>query len=126
MNKTVDFTITLEQKSCLNCSGIYAVNEKWFDRRYESGGDWYCPYCGTCWHMTETENMRLERKLREAKNRLSCEIASHDQTKSSLAAQKGVNTRLKNRVKNGVCPCCNRYFKNLHAHMKNKHPGFEK
>lgn len=27
------------------------------------------------------------------------------------------------RVKNGVCPCCNRSFTNLRRHMSTKHPG---
>lgn len=41
-----------------------------------------------------------------------------------LAAQRGVTTRLKNRVANGVCPCCNRTFANLQRHMSTKHKGF--
>lgn len=41
-----------------------------------------------------------------------------------LSAQRGVTTRLKNRVANGVCPCCNRSFSNLHRHMQTKHAGF--
>lgn len=41
------------------------------------------------------------------------------------AAMKGVATRMKNRVKRGVCPCCNRTFSNLAAHMKSQHPEFD-
>lgn len=32
--------------------------------------------------------------------------------------------RTKNRVANGVCPCCNRTFQNLAAHMKTKHTDY--
>lgn len=28
------------------------------------------------------------------------------------------------RVKNGVCPCCNRSFQNLKRHMNTKHPNW--
>ncbi len=41
-----------------------------------------------------------------------------------LAAQKGVTTRIKNRIGNGVCPCCKRTFTNLARHMKGQHPDY--
>jgi len=37
-------------------------------------------------------------------------------------AQKAAKTRLKNRVSKGACICCNRFFKNLAAHMQTQHP----
>lgn len=43
-----------------------------------------------------------------------------------LSAARGQVTRIKNRVGNGVCPCCNRSFGNLHRHMQTKHPGWKK
>ena len=42
----------------------------------------------------------------------------------SAAAYKGHLTRVKRRVGNGVCPCCNRTFKNLADHMTTKHPDY--
>lgn len=41
-------------------------------------------------------------------------------------AQKGQNTRLKNRIAAGVCPCCNRSFQNVARHMAGQHPDFQK
>lgn len=66
------------------------------------------------------------------------ERTAHDRTKASRTearrerrdmersrnAYKGQVTKVKNRVSKGVCPCCNRYFKNLHRHMENKHPDY--
>ena len=37
---------------------------------------------------------------------------------------KGQVTRIKKRVANGVCPCCNRTFKDLAAHMSTQHPDY--
>jgi hypothetical protein len=37
---------------------------------------------------------------------------------------KGVKTRMANRIKHGVCPCCNRTFLNLQRHMTTQHPSF--
>ncbi|WP_165394478.1 helix-turn-helix domain-containing protein [Pseudoxanthomonas winnipegensis] len=31
---------------------------------------------------------------------------------------------MRQRVMNGVCPCCNRTFENLRRHMHDKHPEF--
>lgn len=39
-----------------------------------------------------------------------------------LAARKGQITKLRKRIANGVCPCCNRHFTNLERHMHTKHP----
>ena len=47
-----------------------------------------------------------------------------DEVFGGLSAQKGVTTRLKNRVQKGVCPCCNRYFAQLQRHMTTQHPNF--
>jgi hypothetical protein len=63
---------------------------------------------------------RLERErqsLRATRDLLEHEERSH-------AATRGHLTRTKKRVAHGVCPCCNRTFKQLSAHMKNKHPGY--
>jgi len=43
----------------------------------------------------------------------------------SNRALRGVATRRKNqlnKVKKGVCPCCDRFFENVYKHMKTKHP----
>lgn len=48
-----------------------------------------------------------------------------DRKRKQLEVRKGLLTRMKNRVGNGVCPCCNRHFKNLQGHMKTKHPEFK-
>lgn len=67
----------------------------------------------------------------QLKERLARQIARHDQTQSrlrdtqaSLSATRGVVTRFKNRVGHGVCPCCQRNFKNLRRHIETKHPAF--
>jgi hypothetical protein len=93
----------------------------------------YCPY-GHEQHYpageTETDKIRRERDL------LAQRIAQRDDTikflretgetaKRSLAAQKGVVTKIKKRVGSGVCPCCTRSFGNLRRHMQTEHPEFK-
>lgn len=78
---------------------------------------------------TEADNLRLERdRLKQALAQRDDEIARQRENRRAverqLSAQRGVVTRIKNRVGHGVCPCCNRYIKQLGAHMKTKHPDF--
>ena len=61
----------------------------------------------------------LERRLVMEKNRLKAEERSH-------SATRGHVTRQKKRAAAGVCPCCNRTFKQLARHMERKHPNYTK
>lgn len=77
----------------------------------------------------ETEAERLQRELK--KSRAETELA-HEMRKRDLndagrkiAAARGEVTKIKNRVGNGVCPCCRRSFQNLMRHMKTKHPTYK-
>ncbi len=94
----------------------------------------YCPYGHSgCFH----EGPSDEDKLRQERDRLKQRMAmldddlrdereGHAATGSQLSAQKGLVTRIKNRVGHGVCPCCSRNFQNLKRHMSNKHPAYAK
>jgi len=50
--------------------------------------------------------------------------ADRDHKEAQRRAEKAAKTRIKNRIGNGVCPCCNRTFKDLASHMKCKHPEY--
>ena len=101
------FTVDLTQISCGKCGGTYAINERYRRQREEEGGSWNCPYCKCSWGYVTTTIDKLRRQLER-----------------SRSAIKGHLTRTKNRVKNGVCPCCKRSFENLRQHMETKHPEY--
>ncbi len=129
MSITVDVKLT--EISC-GCGGVYAIAESHRTKMHQEGGCWTCPYCQCSWGFANKgENARLKRELEESRVHRNNEIARHDQTKAELRetelrrrAEKGAKTRIKNRVANGVCPCCNRSFVNLARHMHNQHPAF--
>jgi len=103
-----------------------------FQLRRRDEGEKYWVYCP----LGHTYAPAGESKAEQLEKQLARERASHDQTAAALRqqrdlrksaeyrerAQKAAKTRIKNRVKNGVCPCCNRTFQNLLQHMKNQHP----
>lgn len=51
-------------------------------------------------------------------------LEQHGQSLQLASYARGQLTKLKRRVSNGVCPCCNRSFADLHRHMTEKHPDY--
>lgn len=92
----------------------------------------YCPY-GHSLHYSEgeSETDRLRRERDQLKQRLAQkddEIAyqrgAKEAAERSASAMRGQVTKIKNRVGNGVCPCCTRSFTNLKRHIATKHPDY--
>lgn len=84
-----------------------------------------------CYRVSDLEKMRRERdRLKQdaayKDSRIAEERAARAAAERSVSAYKGVVTRTKKRVGNGVCPCCNRTFKDLARHMAGQHPEYTK
>ena len=129
--ETITIGTTLKVIQCGECGGVYALNKNYVDQKWTKGGYWTCPYCKCLWGYGESEIDRIKKELTHANNdsklfsnRLAREKASHEQTQMSLRAHKAAKTRIKNRISKGICPCCNRYFKNLHKHIEMQHPDY--
>lgn len=116
---------------CYKCSVGFAVGASIRKRWLDSGDSFYCP-AGHSQHYTESEVQKLKKQLEAEqrsvqfhKNNAAAEREAREATERRLIARKGANTRLRNRIKNGVCPCCTRSFSNLAKHMKSEHPEFQ-
>lgn len=119
-------TITYTLRKCRECGLHYAVDSA-FDRQCKEKGEkkaCYCPGCSTSWYYMESEVDRLLKLVQSKDAQLDQKSAMIREQQKSLTATRGVVTRLQNRAKNGVCPCCKRSFQNLRRHMKSKHPTF--
>lgn len=129
------FDTNLAIHECPTCGvrhGIpHALEKSALNDRGQRGQRIYCPN-GHTWYFsgqTEAEKLRLERnrlkqRLAEKDDRIAQEIKWREESERTAAAYKGVATKLKKRIKAGVCPCCNRHFGNLQAHIETKHPDF--
>ena len=120
----------LETHTCGECGVTFAMPELLLNARRKDGQGFYCPN-GHCRVFTETEAQRLQRKLEGAQRHAGRLAAERDQLEASNRAQRAATTRarnqrdrLKTRARAGVCPCCNRTFKQLAAHMTAKHPDY--
>lgn len=115
---------------CYKCHISFCVPESLKRHRLDDGESFWCPN-GHSQCYTEPNIKKLERQLAEKERLLNNSREREESLRRSntvvnrqLAAQKGVVTKIKKRVHNGVCPCCKRTFANLAAHMQNQHPDF--
>ncbi len=124
--------VSLTQVNCGKCGATYAINERFRAEKQKKGGGWHCPYCQCTWgYFGETEAQRLKTQLDAqikqtefARQNAKAEREAREHTERRLSATRAVSTRLRNRIKNGVCPCCHRSFENLRRHMTSQHPHF--
>jgi hypothetical protein len=126
----INDTLVVEQ--CYKCAVKFAMPKSLRDQCLaDHDRSFYCPNGHGQVYAGETEAQKLKRSLESAKDdaafwrtRARHEEEQSQHLKRSRDAYKGRVTQLKNRAANGVCPCCNRYFANLHRHMNTKHPEF--
>lgn len=117
-------SLTFETTTCWKCGIVFALPASMMKNRREDKESFFCPN-GHSGAFVNSEVDRLRRQL-EAQRQLTesarAEAARKDR---QLIAAKATNTKIKNRVANGVCPCCNRTFQNLGRHMAGKHPDWK-
>ena len=128
---TMTYTGTLAIEECYKCHVVFAMPKDLQERARDRGETFYCPL-GHGQVYSTTEVAKLKAKLaREQEWRTRAEIrerAARDQADAatrSARAYKGQVTKIRKRVGNGVCPCCNRTFANVARHMTTQHPDFK-
>lgn len=116
-------------EECCNCGMAFAMTSDFQKRRREDKKTFYCPAGHQQHYVGESAADRAQRLA----GQLDMERTRRRQTERQLdyasRSQKSTSTRLKKvkqRVGHGVCPCCNRTFKQLAQHMAAKHPQFAK
>lgn len=112
-------------RNCITCGVFYALPETMWNHHVQAGGFHTCLNGHEQgWDKEGSENGRLRRD----KARLQQRIAQRDDEirdlERSVSAQKGNVTKLKRRAGSGTCPCCQRSFMNVNAHLAKKHPEF--
>jgi len=119
---------TMFIETCCSCGVTFAFSQGFYELRHGDGKPFYCPN-GHSQYYTESDANRLKNAIALAKREEENAKWWREQTEEkgrSLSATRGQLTKVKNRIKNGVCPCCNRSFENLHNHMTTQHPNYVK
>jgi hypothetical protein len=115
--------VRLTVMNCMTCGIVFGVPEAFDLQRREKGGSWVCPN-GHSLVYREPDVRRLERERDQARARARHEADQREATQRSLSATRGALTKVKKRVGNGTCPCCNRHFQQLKRHMATRHPDY--
>ena len=126
MSYEVAYQATIEVLTCCTCGIAYGMPGWFVKKRREDGENFYCPN-GHSQVFGNSEVDRLRKQLTASQARLDQMAADRDEKERQLRAQRGVATRFKNRlhrVGRGVCPCCDKEFKDLKSHIESEHPSF--
>lgn len=127
--------VELLEKVCPICGVVYGLERSFYEWRSNGSAPdnrkgWHCPN-GCSLVVTKSKAAKLEEELAaERRRRQSAEQnvayyqdrAEHERRRAN--GYKGHATRMTKRAKAGVCPCCNRTFKQLARHMATQHPTF--
>lgn len=122
---------------CSNCGIYFAVPSDFDAKRRDDGQTFHCPN-GHSLHYGDTKERRLERQLAAITKDVEQERiwkdsyrkqrdSAEEEARKQYRTKKQVLGKLratKARVKNGVCPCCQRSFVQLARHMETQHPGY--
>ena len=121
----------IEAMQCPTCGIVYGLEAHYRAKRRDTGASWNCPN-GHSLSYRDTEATRLKKQLTLTENCLANtrESLKHmgDRARGaerSVAARKGVVTRMKRKITKGRCVCCSRQFKDLESHMKIEHPKWD-
>lgn len=133
VTKTITEFTTVSAVRLIGCGHITFLSAEHIAERRRDHKSFYCSVCGRSNHYPGKSDLEeLQGRLnsaidqRDTARRVSRDARlERDHVKRSLTAHKGHTTRIKNRIAAGVCPCCNRTFKNLARHMGNKHPDYK-
>lgn len=127
------YTGTLNIVECATCHMNFGMTPEFEQARRNDHQSFFCPSGHSNYYNAESneeklrrENQRLVQNRAYLEDKISSKDEKIDRLERSRNAHKGVVTRIKNRVQHGVCPCCNRHFKNLEQHMHSKHPNYKK
>jgi hypothetical protein len=121
---TIDATERLTVICCGECGIDFAVPEHWREARVNDHAGFYCPNGHCRSYQGETREEKLKRQLDQTARQLARTQDDLHTTEARRRAAKGQLTKTKRRIANGVCPCCQRHFDNLGAHMHTQHPGY--
>jgi hypothetical protein len=123
----LQFTLTFQVVYCCHkeCGAPIAIPTPTYNRFKSNPSEYFHCCFGHSQHFAgPTEADKLKRELEQERESKLWWQKKADQHSKTVSAFKGQITRIKNRVKNGVCPCCNRTFQNLMRHMQTQHPDF--
>lgn len=124
MSHTYTESVTLSLLTCGGCGIAYGVPDTWLAERRTDHKTFNCPNGCSRAFQGKTEVEKLREQLQRTESRVTHWQDQAEAAERSARAQRGINTKLRQRIANGICPCCHRSFVNLAKHMSGQHPDY--
>lgn len=109
---------------CYKCSMAFGVPVEFDKERLKRRDSFWCPAGHQQHYIGETEEQKLRREVERKTQQVEAANARANAANQQRDAVSKAHRKMRLRVANGVCPCCNRTFQNLLSHMKTEHPDF--
>lgn len=127
MSDVLSRTVNLVTEECITCGTVFGLSATLRNHCYQNGGYFYCPVGHSQgWNTAncKTNIDKLSAEIARLKSLVDYKDSRIEAERCKAAAAKTTLTKERNRLRNGVCPCCNRHFVNVERHLKTKHPNF--
>jgi RNase P subunit RPR2 len=127
--------VTMLTVTCYSCGVPFGMPDNLNRRFRDTQENFYCPN-GHGQRYSESTEAKLKKQMQQREESWEKVLAEKEKTieyvkrdRDRIVTQrtvlKGKITKITNRIKNGVCPCCNRQFSDLASHMQVKHPNYK-
>lgn len=123
------YTGSLVVQDCIECGMTFGVAKAFDSARRKDHRTFVCPAGHPQYYPAKSDEEKLREELQREQRWSTTVMAQRDQEaaradheRSRANGYKGQLVKTKKRIGNGVCPCCNRHFKDVERHMKSKHP----
>ncbi|MDR1076087.1 MAG: helix-turn-helix domain-containing protein [Xanthomonadaceae bacterium] len=125
MTEFVD-NIRFKTEVCCRCGMAFAMPADFQRRRIDDHNWFYCPAGHSQRYIGQSKAQRLQKELEKERELTQLERQRAADAIHELNMTMKAHRRMRKRVMNGVCPCCNRSFENLRRHMQSEHQDFGK
>lgn len=122
MGYALPVTVQMTDMTCGKCGIQFAVPEEWRAEKQRTGEGWHCPN-GHARVYRESDVEKAKKALEDERKRHANTLARLNEAEAAERKANAEIVRMNRRASAGVCPCCNRTFKQLARHMKTKHPN---
>jgi hypothetical protein len=123
-----DVSINYTTLHCYKCGLPFGVPDYRVAELRRSHEGFWCPNGHEQFFSGKSDVEKLKEQLDAKERQLGQQTIRIETLRNDRDHHERCATRLRKkleRVKKGVCPCCNRTFQNLWEHMLVKHPSYK-
>ena len=113
--------VTLVGETCCNCGVPFGMAQEFRNKRLKDHLNFYCPNGHRQHYVGQTEEERLRNVVENLKQEVRFQKGERTDAELKARAARGQVTKIKNRVKAGLCVFCKRHFTDMQKHMAAKH-----